>query len=604
MNHKRNVAFHTGMKFGRTFDIACLVLLCFLAIFVSTSYRGIFSDDTRGYVDLGEFAYTQHRWGTELGSESVASILYPLSITVVFPFFGRTLVASHAIPFLLAVLTPLLFYALLRRIFNHWLWAFGGTLLFICYPTNIVYLNQNLTEPVFVFCAVLTMLLLEYAKKRPAFLIAVGIASSLMVLARLFDGMMFSAIVFLVLLLHWFKKSFETRWLFWSVVAFIGVQLVCSFVLRFSLFEYWNYFSHMVGDRNSSYTQGLPAMLRTKAAIKSYLTWYFGGKLFPFLVGLLLLGIVSTFRRAVFYPFFIVSAYSLFLFIGLGGRQIEPYLLRLSVKVIPALVVLLVGGGKMLYEILFHKVRIAAYSFLVLTLLLVGHFCYTKNIAYFAVMADIIPPASFLQIIRHNSSIPTQEYELENKINIREEIHKEVKGFYRSSYLSRQAKSAFEEKVPQQLQTMADFSYHDDFTDGIRWKNDAILVEGNSLLWTDTYPEHLGAFPAGADGTVVYKFTFPKSLEKVSISDIHTQWEHGDIVRMWTSVDGKHWILRYDNDLRYQKTYYHQVFEQDFDGLREMYVKYYFYAGDTSRKNGDNRGASLKEFFLSADFQQ
>ena len=101
---------------------------------------------------------------------------------------------------------------------------------------------------------------------------------------------------------------------------------------------------------------------------------------------------------------------------------------------------------------------------------------------------------------------------------------------------------------------------------------------------------------------MIYEFLFPHPVRTVTISDVHSQWEPGDIVRLWISENGKDWTLQYDDDVRYKKTYYHNTFEYSPNGISKLYVKYYFYAGDRARANDDNRGASLEQFSLAATF--
>jgi tetratricopeptide (TPR) repeat protein len=146
-------------------------------------------------------------------------------------------------------------------------------------------------------------------------------------------------------------------------------------------------------------------------------------------------------------------------------------------------------------------------------------------------------------------------------------------------------------------------SYTDDFRNPEKFLKDSYSVKGNSKLWSPDFPGHLGAFPYKAEATLIYKFQTESKIDQVIIEDVHTQWGFhnsrqwiGDIVRMWTSIDGNHWTLRYDDKKRWGVVKYSQVFDTEFDDQQEFYIKYYFYAGDPNRGNNDNRGASLAEF--------
>ena len=89
------------------------------------------------------------------------------------------------------------------------------------------------------------------------------------------------------------------------------------------------------------------------------------------------------------------------------------------------------------------------------------------------------------------------------------------------------------------------------------------------------------------------------------MSDIHTQWGLGDVTKMWTSTDGEHWTLRYNDwNVHYTKDYYYQFFADEFKDCKTLFIKYYFYAGDQTRTGNDNRGASLEEFAFAVTYKE
>lgn len=585
----------------------CLMGLLLVAFAVSYCYRGIYSDDTMMYLNRADQIYfAQHLRGGE--TLSVASILYAALIALGYVFVGQTLLATHLFPFLLAVLIPVLFFLVLRRMSGHDGWALLGALLYLFYPTNIVWLNQNLTEPVFVFCLMLALLTLEYAKAQPKFLIGVGFAAALLMLARLFDGAVFAALLGLAVIYQQ-RQRFPAKWCLCGVGAFIGVHLVCALLLRYSPVEYYHYFQQMFRHDNVAvnYLGELSPQARTIMAVKTYLRWYLGGSWMPIFMLLIGIGTLTTLRRHDIYPLLCVSGYTAFLFVGLGGRDLEPLLTRLSVKILPALVILLICGAKTMYDWMagvFSKkwnTRWPAHLFVVLFALGFGWFSFQRNQAFFTMMAEIIPSASLGQIARQNFEFAAI-YAAKPQ-NVREEVYKQVLGAYRPAYRSALAQQAFDAHIPQQQQKTADFAYQADFQDPAKWQAELWERSGNSALWHAQYPGHIGAFPYRAEGTIIYEFSFPRPIKELVLSDMHTQWTPGDIVRLWTSRDGRAWVLRYDDPLRYQPTYYHQAFTAEFAGAQAVYVKYYFYAGDPERGQNDNRGAALQEFFVAATFE-
>lgn len=590
----------------RVVTIGCAVILLAAALTVTSSYRGMFHGDSVDYFYRADTIFYEHR--VHPGVQSISSVLHPLLIALSYPLVGHTLLASHLFQWVLAALTPLGIFGLLKRLLGHTLWAFLGAVLFLCYPANFIWLNQNSTESVFVFWVVAALLCAEYAKTRPALLVGVGVALSCSILARFFDGLILSGAVGLALGYE-FRRKFPWKWFGIGLAAFVGIQVITAMLLNYSLIELARNYFIVIEAHDQQVTQSTarPGMTTTLMAIAIYLRWYFGGKFAPLVVGIFLLGIASTSRRNHLTSIVYFVGYSSFLLLVLGGREIDVYLLRLAVKVIPALCILLTCGSKTLYDwlrrVLPRKTAWIALLGMTMYWLLLGLWAVRMNQRFLPIIEDISPSASLWQIVRHNPEYPIF-YEGEGE-DIREELFKDVLGRYRPSYRSKRAQIAWDAHEPQQARERADFAYYDTFTDGERWKAEAFAVSGNSALWSAAHPEHLGAFPYGAEGTVIYKFSFPRKVHQIVLSDIHTQWTPGDVVRLWTSPDGNNWTLRYDDhQLRYQKTYYHETLTADLAGSPTCYLKYYFRAGDASRKPDDNRGASLEELSVAVTFER
>lgn len=141
----------------------------------------------------------------------------------------------------------------------------------------------------------------------------------------------------------------------------------------------------------------------------------------------------------------------------------------------------------------------------------------------------------------------------------------------------------------------------DSYYPPMRWKEYLISQEGTSELWGNS--RFLGAFPYDTGGTVIYKFTYPRPLQTVRIFDQHSQWADGDVVKMWTSLDAETWTLRYNDTIRYQLVDYTAIFEDEFRGYSQFFLKYELYAGDQSRPPDDNYGASVRKFRVQATLQ-
>ena len=587
------------------YKIFCLLVIFTIACAVSFSYRGIFSDDSRDYMHRADVIYFEGRLNTE-SHEAVSSFFYPLLIAVSYRLVGHTLLASHLFPFLLAVIIPPLLFIVLDKLLHHIGWACFGAVVYIFYPTNIVWLNQNLTEPVFTFWVVMTLLFFEFASERPAFFIAIGATSSFAVFTRLFDGLIFTSVVGLAVIYQCWRRS-SWKWLAFALLTFLAIQFLVSEIFNFSLLDYQTYFSTVAQENTQSATPTpIEPFRKTMMAAHTYLRWYFAEKwaLFPLI--LLICGIWKLFRmHAVQIPLHFIM-YATFLLFVYGRRSREILIMRHASATIPALTILLIVGGKYIYERISaskfsQTYRIAPFCFLVILLGFFGITNIQGSLRFIDVMSDVIPATSFGQILRTNPAYPP--YAQGNIVPLRENIIKEVLGDYRPSYRTKLAQKDWENDVPRKEREQADFGYHETFDDGNRWKSEAFEITGTSALWTEEHPGHLGAFPYQAGGTVVYKFSFPRKIKQVVISDIHTEWSPGDVLQMWTSVDGQQWTLRHDYKLHYQKNYYHDTIDENVAGAQTLYVKYYFFAGDAARNASDNRGASLEEFSLAVRFE-
>ena len=585
--------------------IFCLLVTFIIACAVSISYRGIFSDDSRDYIYRADVIYFEGRLNTE-SDEAVSSFFYPLLIALAYRFVGHTLLSSHLFPFLFAVMIPLLFFLLIEKLFHHVGWACLGALVYICYPTNIVWLNQNLTEPIFTFWVVLTLLLFEFAIERPAFFIAVGAAASFAVLTRLFDGLIFAGVIGLALLYQCWRRL-SWKWIVFALLTFIGIQFLASEIFHFSLLDYRTYFS-TVAQENAQAAPPSPAesFQDTMIAAQAYLRWYFAEKWALFPSCLLLCGIWKLSRMHTIHIPLHFILYSLFLLLVYGRRGQEIFVMRHGSPTIPALTILLIAGGKYVYDTiraskLSQTYRAIPYVFLAILLSFWGKTNFQGSLRFIDVMADIIPATSFWQILRTNPEYPP--YVEGNIVPIRENIIKEVLGDYRPSYRTKLAQKDWEDDLPRKEREQADWAYHETFDDRLSWKTDMVEVTGTSPLWTEEHPGIIGAFPYKSEGTVVFHFSFPQKAEKIVISDIYAQWSPGDIVRMWTSTDGQQWTLRHDDKLWSQKTYYHHSLTDNIAGTQAFYVKYYLYAGDPTRSASDNRGAFIEELSLAVTYE-
>ena len=593
--------------------IICCLVLTIIAAMTSFVYRGIYPDDLPRYSAWAE-TILSHKGLGSVSPDSTASVLYHALIALAYILVGKDLFAAHLFPYLFAVITPISMFLLLHQIIRNPLWAFMGTIAYLVFPTNIIWTNQPLTEPIFLFWLMLTMLCIELAKIRYAFLVLVGIAAAFMMLTRLFDGFLYASLACMAIIIQ-HRKQFPIKMVIGAFAGFVGIHLLASFLFDYSLLQYYYYYRIMPQHLVSVYPYENTPFMQTMIAIKSFIRWYSYSIFVPIFLGVLVAGFMDTLRKNIVFPALCLTAYAGFILFLYQARHIETFNLRLGVKMIPSLIVLFVCGVKWLYDSLLASQKrhfiMMAYIFVVSIIAIFTMTAVQKNIQFITFMTDIIPSSSLWEIIQHRpvyaqaqpqAALLAQEPAFAEKA-FREEVIKVIKGSYRPSYRLKLAQHAWSNNEPRQAREHADFAYHDTFEDGRTWKTDAIEVTGTSLLWTDKHQGHLGAFPYQADGTVVYRFSFPRKAGKIVLSDIHTQWSPDDIVRMWTSFDGQQWTLRHDDNFYRQKMYYHEVMTEEIEGTQTLYVKYYFYAGDAERSASDNRGASLDEFSLAVTFQ-
>lgn len=587
--------------------IICCIGIAVVAAVTSFVYRGIYPDDLPRYSHWAEAILSQKGLGGN-DPDSIAAVLYQALIAVASVLVGKDLLAAHLFPYLFAVATPIVMFLLLRRILRHSLWACVGTIGYIFFPTNFIWTNQPLTEPIFLFWLVATMLLVEMAQTRHSLLILVGITAALMSLTRLFDGFFCAALAGIAIICQ-HRKQFPLKWGIWAILSFIGVHLLASIVFDYSLLQYYAYYRQML---DYPYQNSSPVM-KTVTAMKIFMQWYFYKYLTPVFLVVIIVGIIHNLRHNILYPFICLSGYACFLLFVYQGRYVDTFVLRLGVKLIPCLIVLMMSGIKWSYDTLLARHHsIAAYALAVGMFVLFGVTFVQENQIFFNYMADIIPSSSLSKVLQHPSIYEQARREAASLAQFpefaskafREAVIQEVLGAYRPSYRTKVAQKFWDDNVPSQQMDRADFSYHETFSEPETWKTNIIEISGDSPLWTPDHPDIIGAFPAGASARIMYKFSFPRKIQQITLGDIHTQWGPGDVVRMSTSFDGAAWTVRYDDSLRNQKVYYYETVTWEVPVHQDLFVKYDFHAGDPARDPSDNRGASVHEFFLAVTFAQ
>lgn len=602
-------------------NAAIFIALFILSIAANSFYRGIAHDEGLGSYCNGAIRILSGVPlvvpGNELeDSRYPARLLYMIFIAIGVKLLGWNLAALHLFPYLIQLFNPLLFFIAARRFFNDTKWAIGGTLLFLVHPFDVVFLNQQYSSPFFDFLLLALVILFQRAIDHPKLLIWFGVCSSLLLFTRLEDGIIFVSWLYFAYLLHCWKHL-PWKWLAASLGAFVATHAFMAWYFQFPL-SYPVYAIRRILGFQANYGAGMSYIDLTKAAIRNFTAWYFGGKfLATFVVIFLLLGTFTQIRTRIFYPACLFFPHFLFMLLVYNGRK-EVVMLGLPYTVIPFLLLLMTGMQTCLSALPADRrkkitsIKSAALAFMLLVML-AAWAMQANRLGH--VMNDTIPSASIWRIIKANPPLPghpsyqepvvrlTPEETL--PIKLRETVYQQVLGTHRPEGFEVIGKYTKENHLFETMAAQADFSYVDTYDSKERWETDRRNFAGDSTLWNDEYPGKLGAFPLHASGSFEYHFTFPKQIEYVIIQDTHSQWGPKDRMRLWTSSDGKKWTVRYgDLRARYKSDPYYQFFDSEFDGQTTLFIKYEFYAGDAERKGNDNRGASLDEFGLLVKYRQ
>jgi hypothetical protein len=601
------------------------IVIFFISLLVSSSYRGIANDEGLGKFLEGATRIIHHQPifdpENKIGeSKSPARLLYMVFIAWGYKLCGINLLATHLFPYLLQILNPCLFLVVIYRYNNRIGWSLIGALFFIFHPFNLIFLNQQYSSPIFMFLLLLLVFVFESAIRSPRLLVICGVCSSLLMLTRFEEGMMFVAILYGVYFVSRWTSGIPVKWFLLSLGALLLTYLFFAWMFDFPLLFPLYYLPSLL-QRQATY--GARAHLSfyemTKRAVQVFMSWYFCGKIIaPVLILFGLIGAYDQVKKRVWYPLAVFLPHFLFLLLVYNGRT--DIMMSGSPYSVPGFILLLVSGmqvasrfcegflSRLKQPLLYPSIRV------LLVVVLLGFFVKSAY-ALTLVAEDVLPASTMWRIVKYNPPLPGNPAYQESfvplnradrfPVRMREEIFKAVRGNYRSWYFNLIGEYAFEHGFPEKARIQADFAYVDDYHTKDRWEKDRYRVEGDSPLWNDRYAGRIGAFPCGKGGTFMYKFDFPKPIDYVILSDIHTQWGIGDVTRLWTSPDGAHWTLRYDSwNVHYKKDRYYQFFEDEFDGYTSLYIKYYFYAGDKTRSGNDNRGASLEEFSLAVKYQE
>ncbi len=620
--------------------LGVMALIFCMSFFVSSSYRGIAHDEGIGGFRAGAMRILARQpilsgADIESGTDAVklpARLIYLIFIAIGCKIFGINLVAFHIFPYLLQIINPCLFFLVAYRLYKKMWWGFAGALLFIFHPFNFVYLNQQHTHPIFVFFLLILLLLLDSSVRNPKLLVILGAVSSLLLLTRFTGGVIFVTMIYTVYIVNRWSRGIPLKWLLLSLGALLITYSVFALYFGFPVLFPFYYFPSLL-QRSEAFEGSISLSFyqATMQAFRNILNWYFCGKLIaPFLVLLVFIGAITQIRQRVFLPIALYLPHFLFISLVFPGRVDAGWLEPLTFSV-PGFILMLLSGIQTIHHVLFsgtlrikrnvaNVTRAIQFPFLqkllvpVVMIILLGFF--GRSAYSLAIVAEDSHPASTMwRIVKNNPPLPgnplyKEPYIQLNReerlpVKLREEVYKTVRGSYRSWYIHRVGQYAFEQDLPEQAGSHADFFYVDDYEAKDKWETDRYHIEGTSPLWNDEFPGRIGAFPFGKGGSFVYKFDFSSPIDDVIISDIHTQWGFGDVTKMWTSTDGEHWTLRYYNwNVHYSKDYYYQFFEEEFDGQRSLFVKYYFFAGDKTRTSNDNRGSGLEEFSLAVKYKE
>ena len=604
-----------------------LVIILVLSCVASSSYRGIAHDEGLNNFDERAQRLLAHQpiYDEETGLYTTpARLIYVVLIAISYKLVGINLFALHLFPYIIQIINPCLFFLVVYRFYHHVGWSFVGAIFFIFHPFNLIYLNQQHNHPVFMFFLLLMFLAVKSAvNKHPKFLIAVGGLATLLIVTRFTSGVIFVTAAYGVYIVERWKTGLSVKWLFGSFFTAILLYVACALYFDFPILFYRYYIPailHRQADKGANFT----FYELTRQGARIFLNWFFCGKFMaPFLLLSAGIGAVKEISRKNFFSIAFFLPHFLFLTLIYNGRR-EIISLPVATFSVPGFLLLVLSGLHVLYSYsptvfsrlangTWHRMQIRqvlGMSVVVVMLAFFGRSAYSLAIA----VEDAQPASTMWRIIEANPPLPGNPAYHEEFIQLgggqqfpvllREQIYKAVLGDYRSWYVYRIGKAAFEEGLPEKIKIQADFVYHDDYQSRDRWETDRYHLEGTSPLWNEKYSGRIGAFPLGAHGTFVYKFEFPKQVDSVMICDKHTQWGLGDVAKMWTSSDGEHWTLRYNNwNVHYTQDRYYRFFEDEFDGEQTLYVKYFFKAGDKTRTGNDNRGASLEGFSIAVNYK-
>ena len=608
-----------------------LIVLFLFSIAANSWYRGIAHDEGLGGYCNGAAKILNGEPlvapGNELkDSRYPARLLYMIFIAIAVKLVGWNLVALHLFPYLIQLFNPLLFFIAARRFFNDTKWAFAGALLFLVHPFNVVFLNQQYSSPFFDFLLLILVILFQSAIAHPKHLIWFGICLSFLLLTRLEDGIIFASWLYLAYFLHCWKRL-HWKWLAASVGTLLLTHALVAWYFQFPI-SYPIHAIRRILRFQANYGAGMSYIDLTKAAIRNFTTWYFGGRFFaPFIVALLFIGIVKQLKTHIYYPICLFLPHFLFLAFVYNGRR-DIGMLTQPQTVIPFILIVLTGIRMVnefyvtfikKYPRFSRSCQATQYSVcanlfsIVAIVVLLGVFS-VKAYQLGYLIQDMIPASTIWQIVKTNPPLPgnpsyqepavklTEEIIL--PIRLREEIYRSVSGKYRAEHFQEISQYVAENHLFERALAQADFSYVETYDSKERWEADRRNVTGDSPLWNDEYPGKLGAFPLHASGSFEYHFTFPRPIEYVIIQDTHSQWGPKDRMQLWTSSNGKEWIARYDDSrARYKHERYYQFFDNEFDGQTTLFIKYEFYSGDVERKGNDNRGANLDEFGLLVKYR-
>ncbi len=613
-------------------NVAVFIALFALSIAANSFYRGIAHDEGLGGYCNGATRILNGGPLVTPGNEDEdsrypARLLYMIFIAISVKLVGWNLFALHLFPYLIQLLNPLLFFIVARRFFKNDWWALSGTLLFLVHPFNVVFLNQQYSSPFFDFFLLVLVIFFQRSLDNPKQLIWFGICSSLLLFTRLEDGIIFVSWLYIAYLLHC-RKYLPWRWLAASLGALFATHSLAAWYFQFPL-SYPVYAIIRILHIQEGRGAGMSFIALTTLAVKIFMTWYFGGKLFaPFVAALLIIGTVEQFKRHIYYLISIFFPHFLFLLFVYNGRH-DIGMIPLPQTVIPFLLLVLTGIRTMnAFCLMFMKRRLSFFRVrqiektpafanlisIVAIVALIGVFS-IKAFQLGYLIQDMIPASTIWQIIKTNPPLPgnlsykepiirlTPEINL--PIKLREEIYRSVLGKYRAENFEVIGQYVADNHIFERELNQTDFSYVDTYDSKERWEADRRNVTGDSPLWNQQFSGRIGAFPLHASGSFEYHFTFPAPIEYVIIQDAHSQWGPEDRIRLWTSPDGRAWTARYnDTRTRYKHDRYYQFFDEEFDGQTSLFIKYEFYAGDAERKGDDNRGASLDEFGLLVKYKK